>query len=101
MADKDGKRREVLLKWALEQGLIICNKEALYRLVRIVNEVGLGVEASVDDKGEVYFKHVPEFDYQEMVGLKLIIHADPKFRKKSEKESEDTNEENRDNEDSK
>jgi hypothetical protein len=90
---KENKHKAALLKWASDHDLVVCKRDALYRLVRIINEVALGVDARVDDNGEVHFNHCPDFDYQEMVGLKLIIHADPKFQKPSKMESEDTNEE--------
>lgn len=93
--DKEERRRLALLKWARQNGLVVCQESSVHRLVRIVNEVALGVEARIDKDGDVHFKHVEGLDYQEMVGLKLIIHADPKFRVKSEKvEEADDDEEN-------
>ena len=90
---EDAKKMQSLLRWAKGRGLMICNRDAIYQLVRIVNDVALGVSAHVDENGEVFFKHVPGFDYDEMMGLKAIIHADKKFRTKPSspegKETED------------
>ena len=84
--DNQEKRKLALLKWAGQNGLMVCQAASMKRLVEIINEVALGVEAYVAPDGDVHFKHVQGFDYQEMVGLKLIIHADPKFRVKPEPE---------------
>lgn len=90
MVNKDP---EELLRWARKNDLLVCKRDAIYRLVKIINEVALGVSARVDENGEVYFGLVPGMDYVEMMGLKLIIHAGEPFRKPKDSHSNKAGEE--------
>lgn len=89
------QKRALMVKWAHNRGMIICSREALHKLVRIINDVALGVSAFVDKNGEVHFKVSKNFNYTEMMGLKGIIEADEKYHHKA-KEREPDEEESKD-----
>lgn len=85
MALTERQKRAIIIKWAQERDLVICSKDALHRLVRIINDVALGVSARVDEKGEVHFNVSPDFNYTEMMGLKGIIESNPKYQQGKER----------------
>ena len=67
--------------WAKKNGLVLCSADALAILATMINDVALGIQAVNSPTGEVSVTIDKRFDYQEMMGLKLLISCDQKYWK--------------------
>ena len=83
MSLSESEKKAFVINWARQHDMVLCSRPALHKLVRIINDVALGVSAHVDKEGEVHFKICSEYDYTEMMGLKGVIQCDTRYRKKA------------------
>jgi len=95
MSLSESEKKAFVINWARQNGMVLCSRPALHKLVRIINDVALGVSAFVDKEGEVHFKVCPEYDYTEMMGLKGVIQCDTQYRKKTKDKGRRPNDRNK------